>query len=629
MSPEEFKRKLTAILSADVEGYSRLMGEDEDATIRTLTTYRKLMSTLIQKHHGRVVDSPGDNLLAEFGSVVDAVRCAVEIQEELRGRNDELPENRRMEFRIGINLGDVVEEKERIYGDGINIAARVEGIAEGGGICISGTVYDSIKNKLSLSYESLGEHTVKNIKEPVRVYRMRIGPEAAAPAVKEKKKARAKRWLWAAVAAVVLLLGISAAIFWNYYYLPAPVDIDPEGKMTFELPKGPSIAVLPFNNMSGDPEQDYFCNGIAENIISALSHFSSLFVIARNSTFAYKGKSIDVRQVGRELGARYVLEGSVQKTGERIRITAQLIDAKSGNHLWSERYDRDLKDIFALQDEITIKIMTALGVELGEGEQIRSRFKGINNLDVFLKLMQAGDYFLRMNKEGNVLARQKAEEIIAIDPDVSMAYAFIGWTHILDLWLGASTHPLISLGKATEAARKAVTLDDHNAAAHLLISYIFLTRKEHEKAIDEAKRAIALNPNSADSYSLLGFILALSDRPVEGIGFCKKAIRLNPIPPSYYFLNLGGAYYGAGQYEEAIEAYNKSIKKQSNNILAHIALAATYSLMGREKDAHEAALEVLKIDPEFSLRNFAKTFPMKNQDELERFIEALRKAGLK
>lgn len=629
MATKDFKRKLCAILSADVEGYSRLMGEDEDATIRTLTTYRELMSTLIQKHRGRVVDSPGDNLLAEFLSVVDAVRCAVEIQEELRVRNAELPENRKMEFRIGINLGDVVEEGERIYGDGINIAARVEGIAEGGGICISGTVYDSIKNKLSLSYESLGEHTVKNIKEPVRVYRMRIGPEAAAPAVKEKKKARAKRWLWAAVAAVVLFLGITAAIFWNYYYLPAPVDIDPEGKMTFALPKGPSIAVLPFKNMSEDPKQDYFCDGITENIISALSHFSSLFVIARNSTFAYKGKSIDVRQVGRELGARYVLEGSVQKTGERIRITAQLIDAKSGNHLWSERYDRDLKDIFALQDEITIKIMTALGVELGEGEQLRSRVKGINNLDVFLKLVQAAGYLYRMNREGNVLARQKAEEMIAIDPDVSMAYALIGWTHIGDLWLGTSTHPLISFAKATEAARKAVTLDDHNSIAHLLISFIFLTRKEHEKAINEAKRAIALNPNSADAYSMLGFILALSDRPVEGIGFCEKAIRLNPVPPSYYFSSLGFAYLGAGQYEEAIEAYNKSIKKQSNHILAHIGLAGIYSLMGREKDAHEAALEVLKIDPELSLKKLAKVVPMKNQDELKRYIGAMRKAGLK
>ena len=629
MTEGRTKRKLSAILSADVKGYSILMADDDAATVKTLTAYRDLISSLTRKHQGRVVDSPGDNILIEFGSVVDAVRCAVEIQEELKSRNAELPENRRMVFRIGIHLGDIIQEGTRIYGDGVNIAARIEGLSEAGGICISRSAYDQVKNKLNLEYENLGEHSVKNISEPVRVYRIVIGSDIARNVLPGRKRRHLKRWLWAVVATVVLLLGISAAIFWNYYYLPDPVDIDPERKMTFALPEGPSIAVLPFNNMSGDPDQGYFCDGITENIISALSHNSELFVIARNSTFAYKGKSVDVRQVGRELGARYVLEGSIQKIGERIRITAQLIDAKSGNHLWSERYDSDLKDIFTLQDEITIKIMTALGVELGEGEQFRSRVKGINNLDVYLKLMQAGHYFLRMNKEGNVLARQKAEEIIAIDPDVSMAYAGIGWTHLMDLFIGTSTHPLISLGKATEAARKAVTLDDHNSHAHLLISFIFLARKENEKAIDEAKRAIALNPNSADAYSTLGFILALSDRPVEGIGFCKKAIRLNPVPPSYYFVILGFAYLGAGQYEEAIEAYNKGIKKQSKSIVAHMLLAGTYSLMGRGKDAHEAALEVLKIDPEFSLRKVTKASPMKNQDELKRYIEALRKAGLK
>ena len=516
MTTKDVKRKLTAILSADVQGYSRLMGDDEVATVETITEYREITTSLVTRWKGRVVDSPGDNILAEFASVVDAVQCAVEIQQILKSKNADLPENRRMVFRIGVNLGDVIQEGDRIYGDGVNIAARIEGLADGGGICISGSAYEQIENKLALGYEYLGEHSVKNIAKPIKVFKVPMEPRDIS---EEKKKARPKRWLWAAVAAVVLFLGITAAIFWNYYYLPAPVDIDPEGKMAFALPKGPSIAVLPFKNMSEDPKQDYFCDGITETIIGALSHNKDLFVIARNSTFAYKGKSIDVQQVGRELGARYVLEGSIQKIGERIRITAQLIDAKSGNHLWSERYDRDLKDIFALQDEITIKIMTALGVELGEGEQLRSRVKGINNLDVYLKLVQTAGHFYRMNREGNVLARQKAEEIIAIDPDVSMVYALIGWTHIMDLWFGASTHPLISLGKATEAARKAITLDDHNDIAHLLISYIFLTRKEHEKAIAEAKRAIALNPNSADAYSILGDILALSGRPVEGIGF--------------------------------------------------------------------------------------------------------------
>jgi adenylate cyclase len=628
MTEGRTKRKLRAILSADVKGYSILMADDEAATVKTLTAYRDLISSLTRKHQGRVVDSPGDNILAEFGSVVDAVRCAVEIQEELKTRNTELPENRRMVFRIGINLGDIIQEGTRIYGDGVNIAARIEGLAEPGGISISQNAHDQVENKLRLGYEYQGEHEVKNISKPVAVYRVLIDPDMAGDILPGKKRTHLKRWLWAAVVTLILVLGISAAIFWNYYYLPAPVDIDPEGKMAFELSEGPSIAVLPFNNMSGDPDQDYFCDGITENIIYALSHNPGLLVIARNSTFTYKGKSVDVRKVGRELGAQYVLEGSVQITGERIRITAQLIDAKSGNHLWSERYDRDLKGLFALQDEITLKIMAGLGVEL-QGEGVRSFFKGINNLEVLKKLMQSVGQISRINKEGNVLAREKAEEIIALDPDIAVAYVLIGYSHIWDLFYGTSTHPLISIGKATEAARKAVTLDDNNSDAHCLMSYIFLARKEHEKAIAEAKRAIALNPNSSEAYNMLGLALFYSGSPVESIGFLKKAIRLNPFPRSIYLFNLGTAYSAARQYEEAIEAFKKSIKRQPNNIFAYVGLTGTYSLMGREKEAHEAALEVLKIDPEFSLKKLAKALPSKNQDRLKRYIEALRKAGLK
>jgi len=623
-------RKLRAILSADVQGYSRLMGDDEVATVKTITEYREIFSSIVTQHNGRVVDSPGDNILSEFASVVDAVQCAVEIQRVLKAKNDNLPENRRMIFRIGVNLGDVIHEGDRIYGDGVNIAARIESLAEGGGICISGTAYDQIENKLALGYSFLGEHSVKNITKPVRVYKVPLDTEdVGGDILLGKKKRRVKRWLWAFAAALILVLGIGATIFWKYYYLPNPVDIDPDGKMAFELPKGPSIAVLPFGNMSGDPDQDYFCDGITENIIAALSHNSDLFVIARNSTFAYKGKSIDVREVGCELGARYVLEGSIQKTGTRIRITAQLIEAESGSHLWSGRYDRDLKDMFALQDEITIKIMTAIGVELGAGEQVRSWARGINNLEVYLKLTQAVGYLARMNREDNMLARQKAEEAIAIDPDIAEAYVLIGYSHIFDLWYGSSPHPLISFGKATEAARKAVTLDDQNANAHLLMSHIFLMRKEHEKAVSEAKRAIALNPNSAEGYSSLGYALAMSDRPVEAIGFIKKAIRLNPLPPGHYLNNLGIAYRETGQYEAATKAYTKGIKREPNSIFIRIGLAATYSLMGREKDAHEAALEVLRISPEFSLMEFEKIVPFKNQDKLKRIIEALRKAGLK
>jgi adenylate cyclase len=410
------------------------------------------MTTLIQKHRGRVVDSPGDNLLAEFGSVVDAVRCAVEIQEELRVRNAELPENKRMNFRIGINLGDVVQEGERIYGDGVNITARVEGLAEGGGICISGTVYDSIKNKLSLTYESLGEHTVKNITEPVRVYRMRVGPEAVV-------QPKPRQWHKAALAAlVVLIVAAGAWAIWNFYFRPPPIEPASIEKMAYPLPDKPSIAVLPFTNMSEDPKQEYFSDGITEEIITALSKTPKLFVIARTSSFKYKGKEVDVRKVGRELGVRYVLEGSVRKSGDKLRITAQLIDAKTGNHVWAERYDRDLKDIFTLQDEITKKIITALQVKLTAGEQARLGSRGTDNLDAYLKCLAAREHLLRFNKDDNLIARQKAEEAIALDPKYSDAYSLLGKTHILDAWFKWSESPKGSMGNAFKLAKKALVV---------------------------------------------------------------------------------------------------------------------------------------------------------------------------
>ena len=369
MAEEHVKRKISAIFSADVEGYSRLMGDDEVATVRTLENYRKVMVDLIEQHRGRVVDSPGDNLLAEFGSVVDAVQCAVEVQQVLKAKNAELPENRRMEFRIGINLGDFIEEGERIYGDGVNIAARIEGLAEGGGICISGTAFDQVETKLGLDFEYLGEQAVKNIKKPVRVYRVRMESDFS--------------------------------------------DMELSGGLS--LPDKPSIAVLPFVNMSGDPEQEYFSDGITEEIITALSRSPKLFVIARNSTFTYKGKSAKVQKVAEDLGVRYVLEGSVRKAGDRVRITAQLIEAKTGHHLWAERYDRDLKDIFALQDEVAVKIMSAIGAELTRGERALLLGKGTDNVEAYLMVLQGFEYWYRHTEETNLQARKLGEE--AIRPD--------------------------------------------------------------------------------------------------------------------------------------------------------------------------------------------------------------------
>ena len=379
MATEGFKRKLTAILSADVVGYSRLMGEDEAATVRTLETYKRVISDLIQQHRGRVVDSPGDNILAEFASVVDAVQCAVAVQKEIQARNLELPETRRMQFRIGINLGDVIEEEDRLYGDGVNIAARLESLAEPGGICVSKTAFDHIETKLPLGYEYLGEQTVKNIAKPVCAYKVLMEPRVTvkAPAQAKPKEGARRRSRFIALVSV-LLMAAGAAVFWRFAFPPAEPKVEKasQQQMAFPLPDKPSIAVMPFLNLTGEQNQDFFCDGLSESLITALSKVPQLFVIARDSTFRYKGKGVKTKQVSEELGVQYVLEGSVQRAGDRVRVTAQLIDALTGQHLWSERYDRSLKDIFDLQDEITMKILTELRVKIHRGRNRAHTSKG-------------------------------------------------------------------------------------------------------------------------------------------------------------------------------------------------------------------------------------------------------------
>ena len=629
MADKGFRRKLTAILSADVKGYSRLMRDDEDLTIRTLTNYRSAMSNLIQKFRGHLVDATGDNLLAEFTSAVDAVTCSIEIQKELAERNAKLFEGRKMEFRIGVNLGDVVEEEGRIYGDGVNIAARMEGLAESGGICISGTVYDSVESKLGLEFEFLGEKKVKNIDKPIRVYRVLPFPGAAAHRVIETKTNLRKKWVWVTASTIVILLTIFFGLFWKYYYLPAPAKIDPEDKMTFDLPKGPSIAVLPFANMSKEPDQKYLCDGITENIISALSHFPQLLVIARNSTFFYKDKSVKVQQIGYELGAQYVIEGSIQKSDEQIRITVQLIDTKTGHHVWSEQYDRDLKDFFKLQDQITLEIAKAIGIRLIDGEQIKTRYEGITDLHTFIKAIKAVEYFRQHTKESNNLAQKSIEGLLELLPEHAGVYTLLGTNLLLGIQIGTCESDLICFGRATEAARKALSLDENYSDAHVLSGYLFAMRKEHEKAISAVKRAITLNPNNSDAYDVLGWILIISDQPIKAIEFSKKAILLNPIPPAVYYFHLAWAYLDSEQYEKAIETYKKCLEYQPDFIVAYRGLAATYSILGYEKEAKSAALEVLNLDPNFSLEKLEPLLLYKNQATEERYVDALRKAGLK
>ena len=628
MSSQDFKRKLTAILSADVDGYSRLMAEDEETTVRTITIYRDVMTTLIHQHRGKVVDSPGDNVLAEFTSVVDAVQCAVAVQKEISARNTELPENRQMQFRIGINLGDVIEEGDRIYGDGVNIAARLEGLAEPGGICVSKTAFDHIESKLPFGYDFIGEQTVKNILKPVGAYRVLMDPRVTVKGKpKEEKPALVRRTPILVGVAVVLVLAVAIGI-WQFYIQRPSVEPASVEKMAYPLPEKPSIAVLPFNNLSQDPKQEYFSDGLTEEIITALSSVPKLFVIARNSTFTYKGKPVKVKQVAEELGVKYVLEGSVRKSGNKIRITAQLIDAISGNHLWAERYDRNIDDIFVVQDEITKKIITAMQVKLTEGEEARATAKGTNNLEAYLKCIQANGYHTRLNPESNAMAKQSAQEAIALDSDYAYAYYALARAHQLDVWLRASKSPKESITKAMELLQKAIALDDTLSEAYGRLGFLFSMIRQYDKAVAESEKAVALNPNSATAHFYLGKTLFFAGRSEESIPEYKKAIRLDPIPPQSYFWSLGLSYAYIEQYEEAIKWCEKAVRLEPDDLLARTILTAVYSFSGQDDKARAEADEVLRIQPKFTLNIFKKRLTYKRDVDREQLLSALRKAGI-
>jgi len=630
MTTQEVKRKLTAILSADVKGYSRLMGEDEKGTVRTLNAYKEVMSGLVQHHHGRVVDAPGDNVLAEFGSVVDAVECAVEIQKELKARNAELPENRKMEFRIGVNLGDVIEDGEQILGDGVNIAARLESLSDAGGICISGTAFDQVRNKLELGYDYLGEQTVKNIALPVRVYKVLMEPEEAGKIIGEKK-VKPRKWQKPVSILVAILIVVAAVVvIWRLYLHPTrpPVEVASKEKMAFPLPDKPSIAVLPFVNMSEDPKQEFFSDGMTEEIITTLSKSPYLFVIARQSTFTYKGKPVKVKQVSEELGVRYVLEGSVRRSGEKVRITAQFIDALTGYHLWAERFDRDLKAIFALQDEIAFKIMKTVHEKL-ELTATRVSGRGPGNVEAFLKTLEGREHIYRprITKEDNVLARKLFEEAIALDPNHATAYTFLAWTYMVDASFGKS--PEESLRRAIELGKRATALDELEGFAHASLGYFYTYAAQFEKAIAHAERGMALDPNLTGVLLNSGAALTLSGRPEEAIPLLHKALRLNPFAPSIYFVNLSAAYRMAGRFDDAVEQAKRAVERNPKDQLAYLALAAGCMLAGREGEARAAAAEVLKMNPVFSVEQFGRALPFRDKSFVDRSIDAWRKAGLK
>src|SRR5262249_34886547 len=457
--------------------------------------YRAVTAAAVAGQGGRVVDAPGDNVLAEFASVVDAVQCAVDIQRELQSRNAELPASRRMRFRIGISLGDVIVEGERLYGDGVNIAARLESLAEGGGICLSGTAYDQIEGKLPLTCEFAGEHTVKNIARPVRVYRLRLdSSEPPAPSPRGVSRALAI----SAVVIVLVLLGGAGWVGWRWLKPPESAGLP--------LPDRPSVAVLPFTNLSQDPAQEFFSDGVTEDLITGLSKVSGLFVIARNSVFTYKGRAVQIREVGRDLGVRYVLEGGVQRSGSRVRITAQLVDATTGYHIWAERYDREVRDIFALQDEVSREIVRAMAVKLTEAERTRLGRPPTGVLEAYDLVLRGNEARYRTTREANAEARRLFVQALDLDPNYARAYLGRAWTQ-LQTWQSLWTADRESLVRARELAEKAMALNDSLVGAYHVIAQVHLWMKEHDTAIAVAERALQLSPNDADGYETLAEIL--------------------------------------------------------------------------------------------------------------------------
>ena len=625
MAQEGFKRKLTAILSADAVGYSRLMAEDEAATVKTLATYRKVMTSLIKQHRGRVVDSPGDNVLAEFSSVVDAVQCAVAVQNEFQTRNAELVENRRMAFRIGINLGDVIDEEDRIYGDGVNVAARLEALADPGGICVSKTAFDQIETKLPLGYEYLGEQSVKNMPKPVGAYRVLMEPRVTVSGKAVDEKPTSKRRMSILIGAVaVLVLALSVGV-WQFYVRRTVVEPAYEDKMAYPLPDKPSIAVLPFVNISGDSEQEYFADAISENITTELSRFDQLFVIARQSAFVYKGSNKKANQISQELGVRYLLEGSVQRSDNQVRINAQLIDAISGEHLWSEKFDRNISNIFAIQDEITQTVANTLAEKIWQVSAKALTKKPLSNFNAWDYLLRGSVHYHRGGKQENVTARALFEKAVELDPDLSLAYIWLAWTYYLDWRMFEAGSEV--LDKAEALANKAATFGENNAELQFLLSRIALGRGRYDAAFALNERALELNPNDAQLIFHYGTLLIFVGRSEESIPWFKKAMRLNPYYRGLWDTYLAAGYYYTQRYSEVVDTI---VRKERLVLPDHGLLAASHAQLGRLDKARVYVKEILKIDPQFTLSKYRTHLQRvyKNETDFEHYIDGLRKAGL-
>jgi len=583
------QRRLAAILAADVVAYSRLMDEDEAGTLAALKEHRRaLIDPAIARHNGRLVKLMGDGALVEFASVVDAIACAAEIQEAMVGRNAGVAEARRITFRIGINLGDVIVEGEDIYGGGVNVAARLEGLAEPGGICVSGTAYDTAHDKLDLAFESLGEQQVKNIDRPVRTYRVVLDGGSGG--------------------------GVSAA--------------GPSAAL--ELPDKPSLAVLPFANMSAEPDQDFFADGISEDIITELSKFHTLFVIARNSSFAFKGQSVDVKEVSAKLGVRYIVEGSVRRAGSRVRITAQLIDAVDDSHIWAERYDRDLEDIFAVQDEVTRAIVSAIEPQLASSERQRARRKPTENLGAW-ECYQRGLWHLHQYRaEDAEEAISFLQRAIDLDPTFASAHAGLAFVLYYKVILGFSEDRTGDLAAAYAAGTTAVRLDENDPFAHVALGRVHTARGEHDKAIERCNRAIALNPNYASAYFGRAHSLWMSGRPTEAVLSHDEAMRLSPRDPLLWAFQASKAIalILLERYEEALD-YARMAQRQPNTALwAFMPEVSVLGLMGRVDEARAALERVHRLKPDITCSFAMQVLPISRTADREHFVRGLLAAGV-
>jgi adenylate cyclase len=581
MAGDRVQRRLAAILAADVAGYSRLMGSDEEGTLTALKACRReVIDPKSAEHRGRIVNTPGDAALVEFASAVDATRCAVDIQQEMAERNSVIPEDRRIELRIGINVGDIIVDGDEIFGDGVNIAARVESLARPGAICLSEDAYKQIKGKLEIDVSDMGEQQLKNIAQPVRVYSIR--------------------------------------------YDDAPA---------LALPDKPSLAVLPFQNLSGNPEQEHFADGVSEDIITELSRFSDLFVIVRNSSFRYKGRAVDLRQVGRELGVRYVMEGSIRLGSGRVRISAQLVESQTGAHRWADRYDRELKDVFTIQDEVARTIAAILAAHVSKAEAERTLLKPP-------AIWQAYDHYTRAaaawaafqaswTMENLSDTRRHLAASLAIDPKYARAYSMLASTHRV-AWLNPLNDEYLdpsALDRAIKLARTAIELDPNLPEAYAELGYNIIRKREFDAAISAAERAFALNPNFAD-YRLAMVFFSVADAP-KAIEIAKAQMRLDPFHPHFAPLILGEANYLLKQYHEAQRWLRTATGRAPNHQYGHAFLAATYAQLGQLEDAHAQAAEVLRLNPKYTIGETQKRVSVfKRAEDLEHLVDGLRKAGL-